>query len=282
MKKNAVFILLLLFNGIATANILTPWLGNITNTDNDDSLKTVTFLGISTKPVSTALKEQFEFPEGHYLLVDHVKPDSPAEKAGIKQFHILLQLEDQILINEAQLKALIRSKQPTDTINLSFMAKGKVKTVPIVLESRQIKDWNHWQGQISKSLNNSLEDLDNLKSKMQSQSSELKDRWNRLIEENKWSPENFSFFNELGTKPQTYGQEKWIVKKQTDLENYSLEIIENLKTYMVTDSKGNILFKETFIDRPKEILESHWEKVLKELTQEVSSLIENEVAETTL
>ena len=66
---------------------------------------------------------------------------------------------------------------------------------------------------------------------------------------------------------------KWIVKKQTEIENYTLEIIDGLKTYLVTDKAGNVLFKESFIDQPSESIKAEWLEVYGELKEEVESLM---------
>ena len=55
------------------------------------------------------MSEQMNLPTGVHLSVDQVSPESP-DSAGLKLFDILLKFDDQILVNSAQLKALVRMK----------------------------------------------------------------------------------------------------------------------------------------------------------------------------
>ena len=66
-------------------------------------------------------------PTGVHLSVDQVSAESPADSAGLKLFDILLKFDDQILVNSAQLKALVRMKNSGDQVNLEILRKGKPK-----------------------------------------------------------------------------------------------------------------------------------------------------------
>jgi hypothetical protein len=76
------------------------------------------------------MSEQLNLPRGIHLSVDQVSPDSPAEQAGLTLYDILLELDDQVLVNSDQLKALVRMKSPNDRVQLKILRKGK----PISLE----------------------------------------------------------------------------------------------------------------------------------------------------
>src|SRR5712671_1828482 len=71
----------------------------------------VTWLGVVGREVSPELYEQIDLPQGTGLVVEFVSPDSPAAKAGIKQFDVLTKFEDQILVNPQQLVTLIRNRK---------------------------------------------------------------------------------------------------------------------------------------------------------------------------
>ena len=93
----------------------------------------IAYLGVYTSKVNPSLSHQLKLTENLYLSVERVEKGSPAEKAGIQQFDILLQLDDQILINSEQLKYLVRSKKPQDKITLTFLRRGDKKNTSLVL-----------------------------------------------------------------------------------------------------------------------------------------------------
>lgn len=93
----------------------------------------VAFLGVSTSALPTAMSHQLGFPEGIYLSVDQVSAESPAEQAGLQLYDVMLRLDDQILVNSGQLKALVRMKKVGDTISLHLVRKGNPLIVQAVL-----------------------------------------------------------------------------------------------------------------------------------------------------
>ena len=93
----------------------------------------IAYLGVYTSKVNPNLSHQLKLTENLYLSVERVEKGSPAENAGIQQFDILLQLDDQILINPEQLKFLVRSKKSLDEITLTFLRRGDKKKSTLVL-----------------------------------------------------------------------------------------------------------------------------------------------------
>lgn len=93
----------------------------------------MTYLGVYATQVDPNLSHQLNLPENLYLSVQKVEKGSPAEKSGIQQFDLLLQLDDQILINQEQLKYLVRSKKPEDEVTLSFLRQGVKKSTQLIL-----------------------------------------------------------------------------------------------------------------------------------------------------
>ena len=93
----------------------------------------IAYLGVYASKVNPNLSHQLKLPENLYLSVERVEKESPAEKAGLQQFDILLQLDDQILINPEQLKYLVRSKEPQEAITLTFLRRGDKESTTFVL-----------------------------------------------------------------------------------------------------------------------------------------------------
>ena len=73
---------------------------------------------------------------------------SPAHKAGIQQFDILLKLDDQILVNPDQLKYLVHAKNPTERVEMTLLRKGKKRKIAVLLGEIELKE-NPDQGSVS-------------------------------------------------------------------------------------------------------------------------------------
>ena len=93
----------------------------------------VTFLGVSSSTLPARMSEQLNLPPNIYLSVDQVSPESPASEAGLEIYDVILQLNDQILVNSPQLKALVRMKKPGDNVELKILRKGKPQTLQVTL-----------------------------------------------------------------------------------------------------------------------------------------------------
>jgi hypothetical protein len=102
-------------------------------------LTKATYLGVSTSPVPGALRQHLGLPEGLGLVVDFVEPDSPAQKAGLKQYDILTKLDDQILVNAQQLAVVVRTHKAGDEIKLKLIRGGKEQSLTAKLVEKEVK-----------------------------------------------------------------------------------------------------------------------------------------------
>ena len=100
---------------------------------SNSALEKVTFLGVSSSTLSENMSEQLNLPKGVHLVVDQVSSNSPAADSGLKLHDVLLQLDEQILVNSAQLKALVQMKDSGDIITLKILRKGKPKILKVTL-----------------------------------------------------------------------------------------------------------------------------------------------------
>tara|TARA_B100001057_G_scaffold153118_1_gene153258 strand:- start:1790 stop:2671 length:882 start_codon:yes stop_codon:yes gene_type:complete len=100
----------------------------------------VTYLGVRTEGLPAVLSKQLSLPIGLHLSVAQIGPNSPAEKAGLQEFDVLLKLDDQTLVNEDQLKKLVRLKNPQEQITLSILRNGKSREIQVVLEETEIRN----------------------------------------------------------------------------------------------------------------------------------------------
>lgn len=93
----------------------------------------VTYCGVGTSEVSTALTSHLKLPAGMGLMVDWVEPGSPADRAGLKQYDILLKMNDQKLVNPEQFRTLVRLKKPSDDAKLELIRQGQPTTANVEL-----------------------------------------------------------------------------------------------------------------------------------------------------
>ncbi len=100
------------------------------------------FLGVRYIPITETLKGQNKLSVDYGALVGRgenqgelaVIPGSPADKAGIVENDIILEIDGVKIDENISLAALIRRKQVGDTITLKVLSKGKEKIVSTVLQ----------------------------------------------------------------------------------------------------------------------------------------------------
>ena len=99
-------------------------------------------LGIGYREVTQAIKEKNKLTVDYGALVVRganqdelaVMPGSPADKAGIVEYDIILEVDGEKVTEEHPLASLIRKKNVGDTVRLKILHKGVEKTVEMKLE----------------------------------------------------------------------------------------------------------------------------------------------------
>ncbi|MBU2229479.1 PDZ domain-containing protein, partial [Patescibacteria group bacterium] len=99
-------------------------------------------LGIRYVPVTSALAEQNELSVDHGALIVKgnteedvaVLPNSPAEKAGLKENDVIIELGGYEIEQSNSLAKIIRKFQPGDTVMLKVLRDGKEIRLEAVLE----------------------------------------------------------------------------------------------------------------------------------------------------
>jgi len=94
------------------------------------------FLGINATHAPAVLREQLKLKAG--LVVEAVEPNSPADVAGLKPLDVIEKLDDQWLINPAQLAGLVRMQKPGDVVTLTILHKGDRQTLKAKLGEREM------------------------------------------------------------------------------------------------------------------------------------------------
>jgi hypothetical protein len=95
------------------------------------------WIGILGGPVSPALRAQLDIPDNQGLLVRDVVPDSPAAKAGIQKYDVLLRANDNDLSQMSDLVDLVRTTgEQKGQFSLELLRRGQRETVQITPAER--------------------------------------------------------------------------------------------------------------------------------------------------
>jgi len=94
------------------------------------------WMGVATSRAPLSLMKQMKLKSG--VVVDEVIPNSPAAAAGLKAQDLIEKLDDQLLMNPAQLESLIRMHNPRDSIALTILHEGARSTVTAKLVEHDV------------------------------------------------------------------------------------------------------------------------------------------------
>lgn len=107
-------------------------------------MEKVAYLGVETMPVDPTMAAQLGLSRGTGLVVRRVAEGSPAD--GLLQPHdILTKLDDQILVNMAQLSVLVRNHKTGDEVKLVYIRGGKEATAKAKLGEHEVPKFA-WEG----------------------------------------------------------------------------------------------------------------------------------------
>lgn len=95
------------------------------------------WIGLTGGPVTPELQAHIDIPTDQGILVRDIVPNSPAAKAGLKQFDILLRGNDVQLRDMTALVDLVRTEGPQDgQITLEVLRKGQRQSLTVKPEPR--------------------------------------------------------------------------------------------------------------------------------------------------
>lgn len=89
------------------------------------------YLGVQYRLITQDLAKLNDVPQGAYI--QEVLPDSPADKAGLKQADIITKIDNQPIDSATKLSEIIQQKKPNDQVRLEVWTDGKSKTVTAFL-----------------------------------------------------------------------------------------------------------------------------------------------------
>jgi hypothetical protein len=113
------------------------------------------YLGVTIDRLPAPLRAQLPdtIPREQGILVEQVMKGSPAEKAGLQPFDILLQYNDQKLFAPEQLTRLVGSDTSGQPVKLTIIRGGKVSTLNVTIaEAPPMESMNRLSGPESHTL----------------------------------------------------------------------------------------------------------------------------------
>jgi serine protease Do len=90
-------------------------------------------LGILPQDVTPTIARQFGVKDSQGALVGEVEASSPAQKAGLKNGDIILEVNGNSVYDANQLRNMISSMQPDSNVNLKIWRDGAQHTLPVTL-----------------------------------------------------------------------------------------------------------------------------------------------------
>jgi membrane-associated protease RseP (regulator of RpoE activity) len=106
------------------------------------------YLGVMLGPVPDALRAQIGgvLPSGQGVMIHSVQDDSPAAKAGLKTYDILIGFNDQKLFSAEQLSHLVRAASPNTAVTLRVVRGGAVLDTQVMLGEVQAESDSAFPG----------------------------------------------------------------------------------------------------------------------------------------
>lgn len=91
------------------------------------------YLGLVPGDLNPALARQFKVPDISGVLVQHVEPGSPAEKAGLKQGDVIRTYNGQSLDSASRFRALVAGTSPGAVVTLGILRDGNLLRLRVTL-----------------------------------------------------------------------------------------------------------------------------------------------------
>lgn len=89
------------------------------------------FLGVRYRVISRDVALLNEVPQGAYI--QEVVPDSPADKAGVKEGDIIIKIDGKSVNTDTSIASVVQKKKVGDSLSLEVWSDGKTKTIDATL-----------------------------------------------------------------------------------------------------------------------------------------------------
>jgi serine protease Do len=94
------------------------------------------FMGVNPKTVDLDLQRSLNLGVTHGALVQDVTPGSPADRAGVQVYDVIVGLDDQRVATDDQLIREVAGRAPGTSARVRFVRRGHEQTVMLKLEER--------------------------------------------------------------------------------------------------------------------------------------------------
>jgi len=90
-------------------------------------------LGVAVQSVTPALAKELDLPSQRGALVGGVEPESPAERAGLKEGDLITKFGDKEITESRNLRLMASQMSPGSKVDLQFLRNGKQQTTSVTL-----------------------------------------------------------------------------------------------------------------------------------------------------
>ncbi len=94
------------------------------------------WIGVSIQDIDPATREAMELGEIRGVLVNDVRKNQPAEKAGVKRGDFIISVDGKNIIETNQFRIVISSLRPGKQVPLTIMRNGKQFELKLRIGSR--------------------------------------------------------------------------------------------------------------------------------------------------
>jgi len=94
------------------------------------------YLGVNIRDLTDLLAETLDIKQTKGALIDDVRKDTPAEKAGIKKYDVIVELNGQPIENANDLMKKVAALKPGTKVELLVLRDGREKTITVTLAER--------------------------------------------------------------------------------------------------------------------------------------------------
>ncbi len=94
------------------------------------------FIGVTLTDVTPALQRALGLSVGDGAMVQDVSPRSPAERAGLRPYDVIVQVEGQPVLTNRELIRDIAARQPGTTARLEVVREGRRQAIAVKLAER--------------------------------------------------------------------------------------------------------------------------------------------------